>query len=97
MDFTGAPVAGESVELLRGSEIVARIPTDSSGVAEFLRLVPGSYVVRARGVSVEVEVPAVEAVEIKLPLPLWIPAVIVLVAVAVAVIIAVRKLFKGSF
>ena len=97
VDFTGAPVAGESVELLRDSETVARIPTDSSGVAEFLRLVPGSYVVRARGVSVEVEVPAVEAVEIKLPMPLWIPAVIVLVAVAVAVIIAVKKLFKGSF
>jgi hypothetical protein len=91
LDFLGRPAPGESVELYSGAELVAVALTDSEGRALFIRLLPGTYTVKAGEARAQVAVPEEGSATLRLPPPSWLPpALAVLAAVAVAAV-ALKK------
>ncbi|RLF04634.1 MAG: hypothetical protein DRK00_06285 [Thermoprotei archaeon] len=94
VDFTGSVVAGEYVELLNNSRIIARIRTNERGVATFIRVPPGEYVVKCGDASAPVAVPEESEVELRLPPPSWLPVLAVIAVAIVAALIAFRVFGK---
>ncbi len=90
LDFTGGAVVGEPVELLNGSTPIARARTGEGGVAVFMRIPPGEYVVKCGGASAPVAVPEEAEVELRLPPPPWLPILAIVVVALVLILMALR-------
>jgi hypothetical protein len=91
LDFLGRPAPGESVELYNGTELIALALTDDKGSALFVRLPPGSYIVKAGGAQAQVSVPMESSATLSLPPPSWLlPAIVILAAIAL-IAVALKK------
>ncbi len=87
VDFTGEPAPLEQIELFNGSVLLAVARTNEDGEVIFTRLPPGTYTVRAKGLTTALKLPDEREATLQLPPPAWFIAAVALTLLTAALLI----------